>query len=153
MSITADPVIRYHLPGYSLVDTLYQGTRTIVYRAIETVTLQSVVIKVMAQEYPKFSELVQFRNQYTVAKNLPISGIVRPLSLAPNGNGYALVMEDFGGIDLGQYAKQYALSLSEILDIAIELADILHALHQHRIIHKDIKPANILIHPESSRSN
>ena len=151
MSITADPVIPYHLPGYSLADTLYQGTRTTVYRAVETATQQSVVIKVLSREYPSFGELVQFRNQYTVAKNLPISGIVRPLSLAPNGNGYALVMEDFGGIDLGQYAKQYTLSLSEILDIAIQLADTLHELHQHRVIHKDIKPANILIHPESKQ--
>ena len=151
MTITAESVSFPQLTDYSFQGILYQGPRTTVYRAVETATQQSVVIKVLAQEYPSFAELVQFRNQYMVAKNLPISGIVRPLGLKPWGNGYALVMEDFGGIDLGQYAQQNALNLTEFLDIAIQLADMLHELHQHRVIHKDIKPANILIHPESKQ--
>lgn len=49
----------------------------------------------MRNEYPSFNELVQFRNQYTIAKNLHIPGIVQPLSLETYGNGYTLVMEDF----------------------------------------------------------
>ncbi len=54
-----------------------------------------------------------------------------------------------GVLDLAQYIQQHPLSLTEILDIAIQLAAILHELHQNRVIHKDIKPANILIHPDS----
>ncbi len=151
MNITAAPLSSHQLAGYSFTETIYQGTRTTVYRAIETATQQSVVIKVLSQEYPSFAELVQFRNQYTVAKNLPIAGIIRPHRLEPCGNGYALVMEDIAGIDLGQYAQQYSLELVEILSIATQLADILDELHQHRVIHKDIKPANILIHPDSKQ--
>ena len=151
MNIATEPVSSHQLTGYSFVETIYQGTRTTVYRAIEIVTQQPVVIKVLSQQYPSFSELVQFRNQYTVAKNLPIAGIIRPHSLEPCGNGYALVMEDMAGIDLRQYAQQYSLDLAEILGIAIQLADILHTLHQHRVIHKDVKPANILIHPDSKQ--
>ena len=139
------------LPGYSVVECLYQATGTTVYRAVETATQQSVVVKALSLEHPSFNELIQFRNQYTVAKNLPIDGIIRPLSLVPYGNGYALVMEDFGGIDLGQYAQQGALSLTEVLDIGIQLASTLHDLHQHWVIHKDIKPSNILIHPDSNQ--
>ncbi|MBX2861947.1 MAG: protein kinase, partial [Leptolyngbyaceae cyanobacterium MAG.088] len=151
MTITAESVSFPQLTDYSFQGILYQGPRTTVYRAVETATQQSVMIKVLAQEYPSFAELVQFRNQYTVAKNLPILGIVRPLGLKPWGNGYALIMEDFGGIDLGQYVQQHPLSLDETLNIAIQLADILHQIHQHRVIHKDIKPTNILIHPESKQ--
>ncbi len=147
----SSPLTNLHLSGYTLVECIYQGTRTTVYRAVGTATQQSVVVKILAQEYPNFSELVQFRNQYTVAKNLPIEGIIRPLSLETWGNGYALIMEDFGGIDLGQYAQGNQLSLIDILTIAIQLATILHDLHQHRVIHKDIKPANILIHPDSKQ--
>ncbi|WP_413201442.1 protein kinase domain-containing protein, partial [Nostoc piscinale] len=110
-----------------------------------------VVIKLLAQDYPSFSELVQFRNQYTVTKNLPIAGIVQPLSLESLGNSYALVMEDFGSISLEQYLQQQPLSPTETLVIAIQIAEILHHLHQHRVIHKDIKPANILIHPDSKQ--
>jgi predicted ATPase/signal transduction histidine kinase len=110
-----------------------------------------VVIKVLRREYPSFGELVQFRNQYTIAKNLPIPGIVPPLSLAPLGSGYALVMEDWGGISLGQYVQQQSLGVTQVLAIALQIADILHDLHQHQVVHKDIKPANILIHPESKQ--
>ncbi|MEO0984787.1 MAG: serine/threonine-protein kinase PknK [Cyanobacteria bacterium J06639_14] len=139
------------LPGYTFIESLHRGTRTTVYRAVETATQQAVVIKVLSQEYPNFAELVQFRNQYTVAKNLSMPGIIRPLSLKPCGNGYGLVMEDVGGISLAHHVEQHSPSLVEILDIAIQLADILHELHQYRVIHKDIKPANILILPDSKQ--
>ncbi|OCQ99336.1 serine/threonine protein kinase [Nostoc sp. MBR 210] len=139
------------LSGYQLLEQIYRGTRTIVYRAVQIETKRPVVIKVLHQDYPSFSELVQFRNQYTITKNLPIAGIVQPLSLESLGNSYALVMEDLGSISLGQYLQQQPLSLTEMLTLAIQLAEILHHLHQHRVIHKDIKPANILIHPDSKQ--
>ncbi|NJK37685.1 MAG: AAA family ATPase [Oscillatoriales cyanobacterium RM2_1_1] len=139
------------MPGYAIVEQLYLGSRTAVYRAIQTAEQRSVVIKVLRREYPSFGELVQFRNQYIITKTLDISGIVRPLRLEPLGSGYALVMEDWGGTALGQYLQQQALDVAEVLAIAIQLATILHELHQKRIIHKDIKPANILIQPESKQ--
>ncbi|MBT9316342.1 trifunctional serine/threonine-protein kinase/ATP-binding protein/sensor histidine kinase [Leptothoe spongobia] len=139
------------LSGYTLIEKVYEGIKTVVYRAIQDEQQCPVVIKALRQDYPSFSELVQFRNQYTIAKNLPMSGIIRSLSLEPCGHGYGLVMEDFGGIDLKQYVQQHPLSLTETLDIAIKLADIFHELHQHRVIHKDIKPANVLIHPDSKQ--
>ncbi|MEM9117878.1 MAG: AAA family ATPase [Cyanobacteria bacterium P01_F01_bin.56] len=139
------------LTGYTITDVIYRGTRTTVYRAVDTATQQPVVVKLLSQEYPSFSELVQFRNQYIVAKNLPISGIVSPLALKPCGNGYGLIMADLGGISLQDYAAHNSLSLTEVLNIAVQLADTLHELHQHRVIHKDIKPANILIYPESKQ--
>ena len=60
-------------------------------------------------------------------------------------------MEDFGGISLQQYLQTHSLSLVEILAIAVQLSDILHELCQHHIVHKDIKPANLLIHPDSKQ--
>jgi hypothetical protein len=43
---------------------------------------------------------VQFRNQYTIAKNLNFPGIIQTYSLESYRNGYALIVEDFGGISL-----------------------------------------------------
>ncbi len=140
-----------HIPGYIVTEQLYIGSRTAVYRAVQTTQQRSVVIKLLRQEYPSFSQLVQFRNQYTITKNLPIPGIVCPLNLEPWHNSYALVMEDFGDISLQQYAQENSLSLLDTLTIAVQLAAILHDLYQNRVIHKDIKPANILIHPESKQ--
>ncbi|MBD2635103.1 AAA family ATPase [Limnothrix sp. FACHB-881] len=140
-----------HLPAYQILELMYEGTRTLVYRAVEKATQRSVIIKVLSQEYPSFAELVQFRNQYTVTKNLPIDGIVHPLSLIPYGNGYGLVMEDFGAISLAQYLQDNTVTFVEILGIAVRLVEILHELHQYRVIHKDIKPTNILIDPTSKQ--
>jgi serine/threonine protein kinase len=74
-------------------------------------------------------------------------GIIQTYSLEPYQNGYALVMEDFGGISLKEWIRkgETAPSLIEFLQIAIALCNTLDILDRHRIIHKDIKPANILI--------
>ncbi|MEM6453281.1 MAG: serine/threonine-protein kinase PknK, partial [Cyanobacteria bacterium P01_D01_bin.105] len=163
-SLSTEPTVNLaqssvQLPRYRRVETIYQGSRTVVYRAVEEATQKTVVIKALREAYPSFGELVQFRNQYTITQNLSIPGIVQPLSLEPLGNGYALIMEDEGGISLADYAvadntvadNTQPPPLPEVLGIALQLADILHDLHQQRVIHKDIKPANILIHPDSKR--
>jgi len=145
------------LSGYQIVEELYRGPRTLVYRGMRIGDQQPVVIKILRNEYPNFNEIIQFRNQYTIAKNLDFSHIVKPLALEVYHNSYALVMEDFGGISLSIYLKignnesqinQY-LPLVDFLEIAIKLTETLHYLYQNRVIHKDIKPANILINPES----
>ena len=137
------------LPGYHISETLYEGERTLVYRGVRSSDSLEVVIKVLRNEYPSFSELLQFRNQYTIAKNLK-TGVVQPLSLERYGNGYILIMEDLGAISLNQVlAKDRFLDLETGLQIAIQLAEILQELDRQRVIHKDIKPANILIQPQT----
>ncbi|XZN92788.1 MAG: PAS domain S-box protein [Microcoleus sp.] len=139
------------LKGYQVTETLYQGTKTEVCRARRLADKQAVVIKILRIEYPTFGEMLNFRNQYIIAKNLQNPGIVSPLCLETYRHSYALVMEDFGGISLREYTKTHTLELTEFLEIALQLSDILHYLYQNRIIHKDIKPANILIHPETKQ--
>ncbi|MEY3867732.1 MAG: hypothetical protein RLZZ338_1623 [Cyanobacteriota bacterium] len=142
MSITTSEI-----PGYQITEKLHNSSRTLVYRALRVSNSQPVIIKLLRQEYPTFSELVQFRNQYTITRNLNIPTIIQPYSLQSYKNGYALVMEDFGGISLAKYIQTQPLKITQFLPIAIVIANTLHQLHQQRIIHKDIKPANILINP------
>ncbi|MEG4505480.1 AAA family ATPase [Microcoleus sp. F6_B4] len=141
------------IPNYQIISTVYSGSRTLVYRAVRTHDQLPVVIKLLKNEYPTFNELVQFRNQYTIAKNLNSPSIVQTYSLEPYQNGYALVMEDFGGISLYEWDRKdkNTLSLTEFLQIAIALCDSLDILYRERIIHKDIKPSNILINPETKQ--
>ncbi|MBF2067669.1 MAG: AAA family ATPase [Calothrix sp. C42_A2020_038] len=144
-------VLEGNILGYHLCELLYDGSRILVYRGMRCSDQQPVVIKLLKNPYPNFTELVQFRNQYTIAKNLDASGIVRPYSLETYQNAYALVMEDFGGISLRDYLITHELNLYQFLNIAIQLTEILDVLIRARVIHKDIKPANILIHPESQQ--
>ncbi|XHL95655.1 MAG: serine/threonine-protein kinase PknK [Microcoleus anatoxicus] len=136
---------------YDIAEQLYSGSRTLVYRAVRKADQQPVVIKLLSNEHPSFGELVQFRNQYTIAKNLNSPGIIQSYGLEPYRNGYAMVMEDFGGISLGQFALGKPLCLDVFYPIALQIADILHHLYRNRIIHKDIKLANILINPDTQQ--
>ncbi|MEG4270290.1 MULTISPECIES: AAA family ATPase [unclassified Microcoleus] len=143
----------FQIQKYQIIETVYSGSRTLVYRAIRTNDRLRVVIKLLKNEYPTFSELVQFRNQYTLAKNLCHSGIIETYSLEQYQNGYALLMEDFGGISLNEWALkgENALYLSDFLEIAIALCNAFDILYRERIIHKDIKPTNILINPSTKQ--
>ncbi|MEH1848580.1 MAG: protein kinase, partial [Nostoc sp.] len=153
MNTAVEPMDK--LLNYRISDQLYAGSRTLVYRAIREADQLPIVIKLLQQEFPTFNELLLFRNQYTIAKNIDLPGIVHPYSLEPYGNSYALVMEDFGGISLKDWmnkkigSNQYILT--EFLEIAIALSNILDGLYRYRVIHKDIKPANILINPETKQ--
>ncbi|MGD1700028.1 trifunctional serine/threonine-protein kinase/ATP-binding protein/sensor histidine kinase [Dapis sp. BLCC M229] len=137
--------------NYQTHELIHQSERTLVYRGINIESGQPIIIKLMAQEYPSFNELVQFRNQYAIAKNLDILGIIKPYSLLRYKNGYALIMEDIGAISLAEYQRQFSVSIEQFWEIALSITEILHHLHQNQIIHKDIKPANILIHPETKQ--
>ncbi|MBD2186337.1 trifunctional serine/threonine-protein kinase/ATP-binding protein/sensor histidine kinase [Aerosakkonema funiforme] len=137
------------LSGYSIFSEIYSSSRTVVYRGLRQSDSQPVVLKMMRSEYPSFNQLVQFRNQYTIAKNLNLQGVIQPYSLENYCNGFALVMEDFGGISLKDYTNTRPVILSEFLDIAIQITATLEKLHRQRLIHKDIKPANLLINPHT----
>ncbi|BAY62151.1 serine/threonine protein kinase with two-component sensor domain [Calothrix brevissima NIES-22] len=141
------------IPGYRISEQLYDGSRTLVYRVVRESNSTPVVIKLLKNPYPSFSELLLFRNQYTIGKNLNSPLIIQTYSLESFQNGYMLVMEDFGGISLKDYFSKYqhVVSLEEFLVIAIALCDILDLLYHERIIHKDIKPSNILINPETKQ--
>lgn len=139
------------LSGYAIGQQIYEGTRTRVYRGTRTSDSLPVVIKLLRQEYPSFRELVKFRNQYAITKNLDLPGIVKPYNLETYRNGYALIMEDFGGIPLNSNSNIQHLKLYDFLLIAIQLSETIAKIHHHRVIHKDIKPANILINLETKQ--
>ncbi len=148
------------LSGYRITETLYEGSHTQVYRAVTAAKApresQTVAIKALRSEYPTFDELLHFRNQYSICHRLDHPGLLRMVELADYGNGQAIVMENFCGISLSKYLSQrleekQRLSPIEVLSIGVQLAEILHYLGEQRVIHKDIKPANILIHPQSKQ--
>ena len=136
---------------YTPREMLYSSGKTEVYRAIQEKSQQAVVIKVLASEYPSVGDLVQFRNQYAIARHLNHPSIVTPIALEEHGNGYALVMPDDGLIALATYWNYRDEPLDSVFDIALQLTDALHYLMGQRVIHKDIKPANILIHPDTGK--
>ncbi|OUC15928.1 MAG: hypothetical protein B0A82_04000 [Alkalinema sp. CACIAM 70d] len=155
------------IAGYLLGEVLYESAHTLVYRAIRRDDHQPVVIKFLRTSYPTILELIRFQNQFHCAQSIPSSHIIQPYALEPWQNGFALVMEDFGGISLRDYLDRVqpvkstltaspivpptsaGLPLAEFFSIARQLVEILELLGQHHLIHKDIKPSNFLINPDT----
>ncbi|WP_413201282.1 hypothetical protein, partial [Nostoc piscinale] len=74
------------IPGYRISEELYNGSRTLVYRAVRESDSVPVVIKLLKNPYPSFSELLLFRNQYTIGKNLNSPLIIQTYSLEAINN-------------------------------------------------------------------
>lgn len=137
------------LDGYQLTETIYEGRHTLVQRGIRQQDQQPVVVKMLQDRQPSFVDIAQFRHQHVISCDCEHPHIIRSLALERCGNGYALVMEDRGMQSLSSYWRQVERTVEEFLAIAIQLAEAMRYLNEKRIIHKDIKPANILIHPET----
>jgi len=141
------PEDRLELPGYQILDLIYDGSRTLVYRGMRLRDRRAVAIKCLRDRYPTAADLDKFRRQYTIARSLDISGIVDVLGLQPHGNGLALVMADDGSESLAQFLGARPLDLPTFFAVARQIVQILEDLHRHRIVHRDIKPQNLLIDP------
>ncbi|RMG12155.1 MAG: serine/threonine protein kinase, partial [Cyanobacteria bacterium J055] len=143
------------IPGYKVRELVYEGSKTIVYRGQRESDGQPVILKLLKKELPSLKELALFRHQYALLQPHDLPGIVKPCSLENYQNGYLLVMEDDGSISLQKWREYQGnrrpLTIADFLTIAVQIAQILDGLHRNWIVHKDIKPANILIHPDTKQ--
>ena len=145
------------IPDYQVNELIYENYKTLIYKGVFCINNEPVIIKILKSEYPTFSELVRFRNQYTLVKNLDFSGIVIPKALKSCNNSYVLIMKDEGLISLKNYfdflvkKNDFRTVLIDFLERSIDITNILYFLYQNKIIHKDIKPSNILINPATKK--
>jgi predicted ATPase/signal transduction histidine kinase/serine/threonine protein kinase len=137
------------MAAYGITRLIYQSSKTLVYGAVRTSDQQPVVLKLPRQQPPSLSDSLRLRNHYNLTQGLNLPGVVSALALEPYGAGVVLVMADTASVSLGDYVQSQPLPLADFLHIAIQLSNSLAGLHQHRIIHKDIKPSNILIQPDT----
>src|SRR5215213_8836515 len=135
--------------NYRILGSIYEGAYTAIYRGVQHKTGTPVIIKVL-KNAQDLRETARLKHEYQIAKNLDIPGIVRPLSLETDNNQLALILEDSGGTPLSDLIVARSVNLATALRIAISLTDTLGALHRSNIIHKDIKPRNIIIDTATS---
>ncbi|HEY9695576.1 MAG TPA: AAA family ATPase [Oculatellaceae cyanobacterium] len=133
------------LAGYQLTETIHTGANNVIYRAYRELDRVSAIAKTMLAEYPTIEDITRLRHEYQILQPLNIPGIVKVYSLENYQNGLALIVEDFGGDSLDHLIKSQVIPISSFLPIAIQLLSALAELHKHNIIHKDIKPHNIVI--------
>jgi predicted ATPase/signal transduction histidine kinase len=135
--------------GYNLLEKVSINEKIVVYRGIRQADNTNVIIKLLRTQYPTLEEITKLKHEYEISSSLQFKGVVKPLGLESYHNGLALILPDSGGISLEQFLAERPLEVEQFLLLGIRLADILADLHNHQIIHKDINPKNIIIHPQS----
>ena len=144
--------------NYQILDQIYGSDRTIVYRAYAELYKKLVILKLPNHPYPSFQELTQYRNAYALMKKLKFPGLVKILALEKFEQRLMLVMEDFGGMSFHEYLCNQNISehsnlftINQFFQIALQIINPLEKLHENQIIHKDIKPYNIIINPQTKQ--
>ena len=137
----------HQVEGFELLFCLHESPSRVVYRARRKTDGITVVLKLAKAEHPSPTDQAKLRHEYTLLTELEVPGVVRALSLSPSRNGCALVMEDLGENTLFALLKRSSLSVDFVLETGVRLAKTLGMLHKKQLIHKDLKPQNILVDP------
>jgi predicted ATPase/signal transduction histidine kinase len=139
------------LAGYISDEIIHDSNRTIVYRALRATDRQPVIIKIQKGELLGVEQIARFKQEYKILHQLDCPGVIKIYGLEKFQNKLALILEDFAGISLKDFTCCKQLNLKEFLQIAVQLVTALNFIHQNNIIHKDIKPKNILINPQTGQ--
>lgn len=134
------------LDNYQILETVSDNYTKSVYRCGEAGSEETVILKVLKSEFTGPEAVMRFKQEYRLLKELSehIEGVIKPRKLEEKNGYYIMVLEDIHGRSLKQIMAEETPDLATLLKLAIQIVDILGAVHEQNIIHKDIKPSNII---------
>ena len=132
---------------YEVLSKIGAGGMADVYKGKDTMLNRYVAIKVLKKEYREDENLVRkFHSEAQAAAGLLNPNIVNVYDVGEDRGLYYMVMELVEGITLKQYIEQNGrLNMETAIDFSIQIASGLEAAHENHIIHRDIKPQNIIV--------
>lgn len=132
---------------YEILERIGMGGMSDVYKAKDHKLNRHVAVKVLKQEFSENTNFVsKFRVEAQAAASLMHPNIVNVYDVGEDNGIYYIVMELVEGITLKKYIEKKArLSVREAVSIAIQACMGIEAAHNNHIIHRDIKPQNIII--------
>ena len=135
---------------YEIIDKVGSGGMADVYKALCHKLNRYVAIKILKQEFSSDDSFVEkFRAEAQSAAGLSHPNIVNVYDVGEENGIYYIVMELIEGITLKNFIERKGrLDIREATGIAIQIAQGLEAAHANNIIHRDIKPQNIIISRE-----
>ena len=135
---------------YEIIDKIGSGGMANVYKAIDRVLNRYVAVKVLKKEFSEDETFVKkFRTEAQSAAGLTHANIVNVYDVAEDRGLHYIVMELVEGITLKDYIqKKGRLTQKEVIGITMQVIAGIDAAHSNNIVHRDIKPQNIIISKE-----
>ncbi|MEM5816351.1 MAG: Stk1 family PASTA domain-containing Ser/Thr kinase [Desulfitobacterium hafniense] len=132
---------------YEIIEKIGSGGMAIVYKAKDLLLNRIVAIKILHEQFTADEEFVRrFRREAQSAASLSHANIVSIYDVGKDGETEYIVMEHIEGQNLKDIIRNYApLSTEQTLELGIQIAEAIRHAHEHHIIHRDIKPHNILV--------
>lgn len=132
---------------YELIEKIGEGGMAIVYKGKDRLLNRYVAIKILRPEYTKDEEFIEsFKRESQASARLSHPNIVGVYDVGKEGNIHFIVMELIEGKVLSEVIKEKGrIEYKEAISIIRQVASALSLAHKNQIIHRDIKPHNILI--------
>ena len=132
---------------YEIIDVVGTGGMSTVYRAKDERLKRFVAIKVLKSDYSSDQNFVsKFRAEAQSSAGLTHPNIVSVYDVCEDDGRYFIVMELVEGITLKEYINLNGrLNMAQAIDFSIQIASGLEVAHEHHVIHRDIKPQNIIV--------
>ena len=132
---------------YEIIELIGRGGMAYVYKARDLKLNRFVAVKILREEYTENEQFIKkFDRESQSAAGLSDPNIVSVYDVGVDGDVYFIVMEYVDGITLKQYLiKKGRLDYEEATNFIIDVAEALQCAHEHGIIHRDIKPQNIML--------
>lgn len=132
------------LRGYTIIEELHAGNRSLVMRATRDIDGQAMILKVLGGVNPTPEEIARLDRESRLLAGLDLPGVVGVHGLFRASDHWVLAIEDFGGDSLARLGVAGELELGELLTLIARVTEIVGALHERSIIHKDLNPSNIV---------
>lgn len=132
---------------YEIIEQIGVGGMSYVYKAFDSKKKKIVAIKILKEELAIDDEFVKkFKSEALACKDIRHENVISAYDVVDEGNIHYIVMEYIEGTTLNKYIKQKGkLSNEETINISLQVAKGIKAAHKKGIIHRDIKPQNIVI--------
>ncbi len=137
------------IPGYEIREQVYTSNNSLIYRGHRHSDQQPVIIKLCQEFYPTLEKLECYQREYDILSSLDLPGVIKVHELVITDNRPYIVLEDFGAISLSLLKIAGKLSLIDFLKLALAIVEIIGAIHQAKVIHKDLNPSNIVINSDT----
>ncbi len=135
---------------YTFHETLHESPRSLIIRATRSTDGGAVILKLPGSDYLDRRRTLEIQREYAIARRVEGDGIIRVLGIEELSDRVALVLEDFGGKSLRHLLDERGpLGVELFLDYAVRVTAALGHIHRKGVIHKDIKPQNIIVNPDT----